>query len=68
MIQSHSPLFLAAVETVEESVYNSLLRATTVRGREGHTTDAVPVEDLRELHAFNVFRSTCGMVQQASAE
>jgi D-aminopeptidase len=26
------PLFLAAVEAVEEAIYNSLLRATTVQG------------------------------------
>jgi D-aminopeptidase len=32
-----SPLFLAAVESVEEAVYNSLLKATTVTGYQGHT-------------------------------
>jgi D-aminopeptidase len=47
-----SPLFLATVEAVEEAVLNSLLRATTVTGYEGHTREAFPVDALREmLHA-----------------
>ncbi len=46
-----SPLFLATVEAVEEAVYNSLLRATTVTGFEGHTRQALPLEPLRELVA-----------------
>ncbi|MEA2599275.1 MAG: D-aminopeptidase [Acidobacteriota bacterium] len=44
-----SPLFLAAVESVEEAVYNSLLKATTVTGHQGHTGEAIPVERVREL-------------------
>jgi D-aminopeptidase len=44
-----SPLFLAAVEAVEEAVYNSLLKATTVTGHQGHTGEAIPVERVREL-------------------
>jgi len=44
-----SPLFLATVEAVEEAVYNSLLRATTLTGRDGHTLEAFPVDRLREL-------------------
>jgi D-aminopeptidase len=44
-----SPLFLAAVEAVEEAVYNSLLKATTVTGHQGHTVEAIPVEQVREL-------------------
>jgi D-aminopeptidase len=44
-----SPLFLATVEAVEEAVYNSMLRATTVTGRDGHTLEAFPVDRLREL-------------------
>jgi D-aminopeptidase len=46
-----SPLFLAVVEAVEEAVYNSLTRATTVTGHSGRTVDAIPVEDLRSLLA-----------------
>ena len=44
-----SPLFLAAVEAVEEAVYNSLLKATTVTGHQGHTVEAISVERVREL-------------------
>lgn len=44
-----SPLFLAAVEAVEEAIYNSLLKATTITGHQGHTGEAIPVERLREL-------------------
>ena len=46
---SMSPLFLAAVEAVEEAVYNSLLRATSVTGYEGHAVEAIPAESLREI-------------------
>jgi D-aminopeptidase len=44
-----SPLFLAAVEAVEEAVHNSLLRATTVTGVEGRSVEAISPEALREL-------------------
>jgi D-aminopeptidase len=44
-----SPLFLAAVETVEEAVYNSLLKATAVTGRDGHTVEALPLDRLKEI-------------------
>jgi D-aminopeptidase len=44
-----SPLFLAAVEAVEEAIYNSLLRAATVSGHRGRTVEAIPVDAVREL-------------------
>ncbi len=44
-----SPLFLATVEAVEEAVYNSLLKATTVTGRDGHTAEALPIEQLKKI-------------------
>jgi len=44
-----SPLFLATVEAVEEAVLNSLLAATTVTGRDGHTVEALPLEPLRQM-------------------
>ena len=44
-----SPLFLAAVEAVEEAVYNSLLRATDVSGHAGSRGEAIPIGRLREL-------------------
>lgn len=42
-------LFPAVVETVEESVLNSLWRAETVHGRDGNVSHAVPLERVREL-------------------
>lgn len=44
-----SPLFLATVEAVEEAVYNSLTRATTVQGRDGHVVEAIPIARLRSV-------------------
>jgi D-aminopeptidase len=41
-----SPLFLAAVEATEEAIIDSLFTATTTRGREGVTVEALPVEKL----------------------
>jgi D-aminopeptidase len=43
-----SPLFLAAVESVEEAIYNSLTRATTVVGRGGRRGEAIPLDRLRQ--------------------
>lgn len=39
------PLFQAALEATEEAVYNSLLQATTVSGRD-RTAEAIPIEDV----------------------
>jgi len=44
-----SPLFLATVEAVEEAVLNSLTRATSVTGRDGHTVEAISIEKLRAM-------------------
>jgi D-aminopeptidase len=44
-----SPLFQAAADATEEAIYNSLLRATTVRGRDGHVAQSVPLERVRDL-------------------
>lgn len=49
--EAMSPLFLAAVEAVEEAVCNSLLKATTVTGFGGHTAVAIPIDRLREILA-----------------
>ncbi|HEY8187345.1 MAG TPA: P1 family peptidase [Pyrinomonadaceae bacterium] len=38
-----SPLFLAVIEATEEAIYNSLFRATTMKGR-GHTVEALPLD------------------------
>ena len=44
-----SPLFLATVEAVEEAVYNALTAATTVRGRDGHVVEALPLDRVETL-------------------
>jgi D-aminopeptidase len=43
-----SPLFQAVLEATEEAVYNSLLRATTVRSRAG-TAEAIPIDSVRDI-------------------
>jgi D-aminopeptidase len=43
-----SPLFLAVIEATEEAIYNSLFRATTMRGR-GRTVEALPIERTIEI-------------------
>ena len=45
-----SPLFEMTLEATEEAVYNSLLRATTVRSKIG-TAEAIPIDRLREILA-----------------
>ncbi len=44
-----TPLFLAVVEATEEAVYNSLFKATTVSGVNGHTREALPIEKTVEI-------------------
>jgi D-aminopeptidase len=42
-------LFPAIVESVEEAVLNSLWRAETIVGRDGHTRYALPLDDVAQL-------------------
>jgi len=44
-----SPLFEATAEATEEAIDNSLLKAQTVRGRDGHTAEAIPIARLRAI-------------------
>ena len=44
-----SPLFEAVVDATEESIYNALLKAQTVRGRDGHVAEAIPTGRLRAI-------------------
>ena len=51
-----SPLFQAALESTEEAVYNSLLKATTVTSRSAKA-DVLPVDRVREiLRKYNIAR------------
>lgn len=44
-----SPLFLGAVEATEEAIYNALLQAETMTGRDGHTVEALPEDKVKAL-------------------
>lgn len=49
-----SPLFLATIEATEEAILNSLFRATTTKGREGRTVEALPIDKtLNILRKYN---------------
>ena len=48
-------LFQATIEATEEAIYNSLLKATDVTGRNGSTARALPLEEVLEvLRRFGV--------------
>ncbi len=54
---SVSPLFLATVEATEEAIYNSLLRATTTKGVDGHVVDALPIDEtVKILKKYNAVK------------
>ena len=44
-----SALFLAVVEATEEAVYNSLFKAQTMVGFEGHKVEALPIDKVIEI-------------------
>ena len=43
------PVFQATIEATEEAILNSMLRATTVEGRDGNRAEAIPIGRLREI-------------------
>jgi len=44
-----NPFFLATVEAVEESVYDSMFCAETMTGRDGNTVEQIPVPEVVEI-------------------
>lgn len=46
---SMSPLFLATVEATEEATINSVLKATTVVGRDGNSREAIDIDQLLQV-------------------
>ena len=56
-----SPLFLAVIEATEEAIYNSLFRATTMRGRGGRTIEALPLE-----RTINILRKYGALSEQSA--
>jgi D-aminopeptidase len=50
---SMSPLFLATIEATEEAIYNSLFKATTMKGQKNRTIEALPLDEtLKVLRKF----------------
>jgi D-aminopeptidase len=41
-----SPLFLAAAEAAEEAILNSLFKAESLEGKDGHVAEALPIDKL----------------------
>ena len=44
-----SPLFLAVVEAVEEAIYNSLTKAESMTGYNGHRVEAIDIDKLQRI-------------------
>lgn len=44
-----SPLFLAAAEASEEAILNSMFKAHTIEGRDGHVVQALPLDKIKEI-------------------
>lgn len=44
-----TPLFMAAIEATEEAIINSLFAATTMKGKEGHTMEVLPVDKVMDI-------------------
>jgi len=44
-----SPLFLAAAEASEEAILNSMFKAHTMIGRDGHKIEALPLDKVKEI-------------------
>jgi D-aminopeptidase len=44
-----SPLFLATIEATEEAILNSLFAAESMQGYQGHTIEALPLEQVLKL-------------------
>ena len=52
-----SGLFQAVIEATEEAIYNSLLKATSVTGKDGRTAEALPIaETVEVLREYGVIR------------
>ena len=44
-----SPLFQAAIEAIEEAIYNSLFRAVSMEGKDGRRVEALPIDVVRTI-------------------
>ncbi|MEO5630006.1 MAG: P1 family peptidase, partial [Thermomonas sp.] len=49
-----SPLFMATIEATEEAILNSMFHAQSMTGRDGHTVESLPIDNvLRMLERRN---------------
>ncbi len=44
-----SPLFIATIEATEEAIINSLFKAETIVGKEGHKVEALPLPEVLKI-------------------
>ncbi len=44
-----SPIFMATIEATEEAIYNSLFKATTVKGQSGRVVEAMPLNETKQI-------------------
>ena len=44
-----TPLFAAVIEATEEAIYNSLFKATTMTGKDGHKVEALPIDKVIDI-------------------
>lgn len=44
-----TPLFMATIEATEEAIINSMLKAETMKGKNGRVIEALPMEELRKV-------------------
>lgn len=44
-----SPLFMAAIESTEEAILNSLFAATTITGQNGNKVESLPLKKVQEI-------------------
>lgn len=52
-----SPLFMAAIEATEEAIINSLFKAQSMKGKDGRTVEALPLEQvLKILKEYNALK------------
>lgn len=47
--EAMTPLFMATIEATEEAILNSLFAASTMKGRNGHLIEALPLEKVLEI-------------------
>lgn len=52
-----SPLFMAAIEATEEAIINSLFKAQSMKGKDGHAIEALPLDQtLKILREYNAIK------------